>query len=105
MKDPAVLGMLIGGSFASGEADDYSDLDMQLVVNDGQVENLVPKLRAMADEAGPVVAAFFAEQLVRATTSRDHSNRALSGLVMRFNRGIAANTTSADRANPPSIVM
>jgi len=63
MKDPAVLGMLIGGSFASGEADDYSDLDMQLVVKDGQVENLVPKLRAMADEAGPVVAAFFAEHV------------------------------------------
>jgi hypothetical protein len=39
-----------------------------------------------------------------ATTSRDHSNRALSGWVMRFNKGIVANTTSADRANPPSMV-
>jgi hypothetical protein len=63
MKDPGVLGMLIGGSFASGKADDYSDLDMQLVVKDGQVEQLVPKLRAMADEAGPAVAAFFAEHV------------------------------------------
>src|SRR5438093_13472170 len=63
MKDPEVLGMLIGGSFASGQADAYSDLDMQLVVKDGQVEKLVPKLRAMAEEAGPVVAAFFAEHV------------------------------------------
>jgi predicted nucleotidyltransferase len=62
MKDSEVLGMLIGGSFASGEADDYSDLDMQLVVKEA-VEQLVPKLRSMADEAGPVVAAFFAEHV------------------------------------------
>jgi hypothetical protein len=38
-------------------------------------------------------------------STRDHSNRAFSGRVMRFNKGIAANTTSADRANPPSMVM
>src|SRR5713226_2162844 len=63
MKDPGVLGMLIGGSFASGDADALSDLDMQLVVNDGQVEKLVPKLRAIADEAGPIVAAFYAEHI------------------------------------------
>ena len=63
MKDPEVLGMLIGGSFASGEADDYSDLDIQLVVGDGDVEQLAPKLRAIADDAGPVVAAFSAEHV------------------------------------------
>jgi hypothetical protein len=34
-----------------------------------------------------------------------YSNLAFSGRVMRFNKGIAANTTSADRANPPSMVM
>jgi hypothetical protein len=33
------------------------------------------------------------------------SNLAFSGRVMRFNKGIAANTTIADRANPPSMVM
>ena len=38
MGEPNVLGMLIGGSFASGEADVYSDLDMQLVVEDEAVE-------------------------------------------------------------------
>jgi hypothetical protein len=38
-------------------------------------------------------------------STRDHSNRAFSGRVMRFNKGIAANTASADRANPPSMVM
>jgi hypothetical protein len=39
------------------------------------------------------------------TARPNHSNRALSGWVMRFNNGIAANTTSADKANPPSMVM
>jgi len=63
MNDQGVLGMLIGGSFAAGDADNYSDLDIQLVVRDGQVEKFVPKLRAMADEVGPVVAAFFAEHI------------------------------------------
>lgn len=33
-----------------------------------------------------------------------YSNRAFSGRVMRFNKGIAANTTSVDRASPPSMV-
>lgn len=28
MSEPSILGMLIGGSFATGEADVYSDLDM-----------------------------------------------------------------------------
>src|SRR5437870_13543597 len=63
MKEPSVSGMLIGGSFASGEADECSDLDMQLVVKDGRVDDLVPKLRGMADVAGPVVAAFSAEHV------------------------------------------
>src|SRR5437660_11904208 len=63
MKEPGVLGMLIGGSFASGEADVLSDLDLQLVVMDGEVEQLVPKLRAIAAEAGPVVAAFYAHHV------------------------------------------
>jgi hypothetical protein len=63
MKDPQILGMLLGGSFASGEADEYSDLDMQLVVEDGQVEQLVRRLRTLADQAGRVVAAFSAEHV------------------------------------------
>jgi len=36
MKEPGVLGMLIGGSFASGEADVFSDLDLQLVPGAGR---------------------------------------------------------------------
>ena len=34
MGEPNILGMLIGGSFPSGEADIYSDLDMQFVFED-----------------------------------------------------------------------
>jgi hypothetical protein len=63
MGEPNVLGMLIGGSFASGEADVYSDLDMQLVVEDEAVEATSRELRRMAEEAGPVTAAFFAEHV------------------------------------------
>jgi hypothetical protein len=63
MSEPGILGMLIGGSFASGEADVYSDLDMQLVVEDDAVEAMAGKLRRMAEKAGPVVAAFFAEHV------------------------------------------
>ena len=63
MGEPTVLGMVIGGSFASGEADVYSDLDMQLVVEDEAVEATSGELRRLAEEAGPVVAAFFAEHV------------------------------------------
>jgi hypothetical protein len=63
MGEPGILGMLIGGSFASGEADIYSDLDMQLVVEDDAVEATAGELRRMAEKAGPVVAAFFAEHV------------------------------------------
>jgi predicted nucleotidyltransferase len=58
MGEPNVLTMLIGGSFASGEADVYSDLDLQLVVQDEAVEATTGELRRMAGAAGPVAAAF-----------------------------------------------
>ncbi|HXJ66557.1 MAG TPA: nucleotidyltransferase domain-containing protein [Actinomycetota bacterium] len=58
-----VLGMVIGGSIASGEADEYSDLDLQLVVEKGGVDTLAAQLRDLAVEAGPVVAAFTAEHV------------------------------------------
>jgi hypothetical protein len=63
MSEPEVLGMLIGGSFASGEADTYSDLDMQFVVGDEDVKAGANIMRAVADRAGPVVAAFSAEHV------------------------------------------
>ena len=63
MAEPSVLGMLIGGSFASGEADMYSDLDMQFVVEEEAGEATGKLLRRMAQDAGPVVAAFFAEHV------------------------------------------
>jgi hypothetical protein len=34
-----------------------------------------------------------------------YPNLAFSGQVMRFNKGVAANTTNADSANPPSMFM
>lgn len=36
--------------------------------------------------------------------ARGYSNLAFSGRVMRSNKGIAANTTSAATTNPPSMV-
>jgi predicted nucleotidyltransferase len=63
MSEPKVLGMLIGGSFASGEADPYSDLDMQFVVEDQEAEASAKIMRRVAERAGPMVAAFFAEHV------------------------------------------
>jgi hypothetical protein len=63
MGERNVLGMLIGGSFASGEADKYSDLDMQFVVEEEAGEATAEQLRRLAENAGPVVAAFFAEHV------------------------------------------
>jgi hypothetical protein len=63
MGEPNILGMLIGGSFASGEADVYSDLDMQIVVPDEAMEETSRELRRMAEAAAPVAAAFSAEHV------------------------------------------
>ena len=71
-------------------------------------------LRHNRPHTGPLAAACYSPVLVQQhhlgmsmtpQSTRDHSNRAFSGRVMRFNKGIAANTTGADRANPPSMVM
>jgi len=58
-----ILGMVIGGSFASGQADEYSDLDLQLVVEEAGFDRAVGQLREIADAAGRVVAAFTAEHV------------------------------------------
>jgi predicted nucleotidyltransferase len=63
VSEPKVLGMLIGGSFASEDADPYSDLDLQFVVEDEEVEASAKVMRRVAERAGPVVAAFFAEHV------------------------------------------
>jgi hypothetical protein len=63
MREPNILGMLIGGSFASGEADIYSDLDMQFVFEDEAGKATAEQLRRMAESAGPAVASFFAEHV------------------------------------------
>lgn len=58
-----ILGMVIGGSLASGQADEYSDLDLQLVVEEAGFDRAVGQLREIADAAGRVVAAFTAEHV------------------------------------------
>jgi hypothetical protein len=63
MREPNILGMLIGGSFASGEADIYSDLDMQFVFEEEPGKATAEQLRRMAESAGPAVASFFAEHV------------------------------------------
>src|SRR5207247_1582114 len=48
---------------AQGVGDREAALDPQLSVDDGAVAQLVPGLRAMADEAGTVIAAFPADHI------------------------------------------
>jgi hypothetical protein len=58
MAEPAVVGMAIGGSFAGGRPDELSDLDLRLVVEDDAFERMLDRRRAIAEAAGPLVAAF-----------------------------------------------
>lgn len=55
--DPEAIGLAVGGSWASGEVDAYSDLDLVLVTTQPIAPNL-EQMRAYADRFGSVLAAF-----------------------------------------------
>jgi predicted nucleotidyltransferase len=55
MDDPDVVGMGIAGSFAEGEPDEYSDLDLRVVVEAAAFERKLGEAPALAEAAGPLV--------------------------------------------------
>jgi hypothetical protein len=58
MEDPDVVGMALGGSFAEGSPDEYSDLDLKIVVEDEAFDRALGRREELAEACGHVVAAF-----------------------------------------------
>jgi predicted nucleotidyltransferase len=50
--DIRVVGLVVGGSLARGEVDFYSDLDLYVVVRDGQFEDVFAERNSTAEAAG-----------------------------------------------------
>ena len=61
--DPDVVGMVVTGSFATGEADELSDVDLRVYVRPDAVEDVCARIPDLAAAAGHVVALFVAEHL------------------------------------------
>lgn len=61
--DHRVPGVLLGGSFAAGSPDFYSDLDLYVVVHDEHFRNVLAGKRAAAAAAGRVLVGFVPDHL------------------------------------------
>ena len=61
--DPDVIGMAVTGSFATGEADELSDVDLRLYARPDAVEGVVARVPDLAASCGDVVARFGADHL------------------------------------------
>jgi Streptomycin adenylyltransferase len=62
-KDARVPGLLLGGSFAGGCPDFYSDLDLYVIVQDEHFVEALAAKEAAAAAAGPVLAGFIPDHL------------------------------------------
>ena len=56
--DIRVVGLVVGGSLARGEVDFYSDLDLYVVVGDGQFEDMFAERTSTAEAVGSPLFAF-----------------------------------------------
>lgn len=63
LTDPDVVAMVVTGSFATGIADELSDVDLRLYARPDAVEGVVARVPDLASAAGSVVALFVAEHL------------------------------------------
>jgi predicted nucleotidyltransferase len=63
LADPDVVGMAVTGSFATGNADEVSDVDLRVYARSGSVETVVARVPELAAACGPVVALFVADHL------------------------------------------
>lgn len=61
--DHRVPGVLLGGSFAAGSPDFYSDLDLYVVVHDEHLRDVLAGKRAAAAAAGRVLVGFVPDHL------------------------------------------
>jgi predicted nucleotidyltransferase len=63
LADPDVMAMVVTGSFATGDADELSDIDLRVYVRPDAVESVVARIPDLTAAAGRVVALFVAEHL------------------------------------------
>ena len=63
LADPDIVAMVVTGSFATGGADELSDVDLRVYVRPDAVEGVVARIPDLAAAAGRVVALFVAEHL------------------------------------------
>ena len=61
--DERFIGLLAGGSLLHGGFDEFSDLDLVLVVSDTAYEEAMAERRAIAESIGPLLAAFTGEHV------------------------------------------
>ena len=62
-QNPALVGLAAGGSFRSGRMDEFSDLDLVVVVEPAASEDVRPRRAALAAALGPLLASFTGEHV------------------------------------------
>jgi len=62
-QNPALVGLAAGGSFRSGRMDEYSDLDLVVVVEPAASQEVRGKRAALAAALGPLLASFTGEHV------------------------------------------
>jgi predicted nucleotidyltransferase len=62
-SDERILGVAAGGSFISGEMDEYSDLDLLLVVEPETWPHILESRSKLAKQLGPLLASFTGEHV------------------------------------------
>ncbi|NMG09516.1 oxalate:formate antiporter [Brasilonema sp. UFV-L1] len=62
-KDDRLLGVAIGGSYLSPEMDEYSDLDLIIVVDDVYYQQVLKERQLFASQLGSLLAAFTGEHV------------------------------------------
>jgi predicted nucleotidyltransferase len=62
-QNPALVGLAAGGSFRSGRMDEFSDLDLVVVVEPAASHDLRGKRGALAAALGPLLASFTGEHV------------------------------------------
>ena len=59
-SDPRVIAAFLGGSYAGGKADAYSDLDLGLITTDGTYKNFLAGREAFIGQLGEPLLKFWA---------------------------------------------
>lgn len=62
-QDERLLGVAIAGSYLSGEMDEYSDLDLIIVVDDVHYQNILQERQVFVSGFGSLLAAFTGEHV------------------------------------------